>query len=233
MSPIVDLSPAVPAGFRGPPSTDVGVQFDVQVKPGYWQSAQATLSCHTGCHVESGLHVLQDGESIDAVELERVIGSAVVLDVTPVTPRALIDSSALARAESALHEAGEAVAPGDIILVRSDWAQEAIGTPRYFPDSPALTEDAARWLLARRPKCIGCDFFEEPAARQPGWRPEEFVVHRTLLQGGIVLVEGLVNLRELPARCTFFAPFYKFAGIDSAPARAFAQVPERPAHEAT
>jgi hypothetical protein len=24
----VDLSPAVPEGFKGPPSTDVGVQFD-------------------------------------------------------------------------------------------------------------------------------------------------------------------------------------------------------------
>ncbi len=227
MSPIVDLSPAVPEGFRGPPSTNVGVHFDVRVKPGYWQSAQATLSCHTGCHVESGLHVLKDGQSIDAVELERVIGSAVVLDVTPVAPGALIDSTALAAAEAKLHESEEAVQPGDIILVRSDWAQRAIGTPRYFPDSPALTEDAARWLVARRPKCIGCDFFEEPAARKPGWRPEEFVVHRTLLQAGIVIVEGLVNLRELPSRCEFFAPFYKFAGIDAAPARAFARVPEQ------
>jgi kynurenine formamidase len=33
-----------------------------------------------------------------------------------------------------------------------------------------------------------------------------------------------VNLRELPSRCEFFAPFYKFAGIDAAPARAFARV---------
>lgn len=228
MSRIVDLSPAVPEGFRGPPSTDVGVRFDVRVKPGYWQSAQATLSCHTGCHVESGLHVLEGGEPIDAVDLERVIGSAVVLDVTPVTPGQLIDSSALAAAEAALHDAGETVRPRDIILVRSDWAQRAIGTPDYFPDSPALTEDAARWLVGRSPKCVGCDFFEEPAARRPGWRPEDFVVHRTLLGAGIVLVEGLVNLDALPARCTFFAPFYKFAGIDAAPARAFAQVPEQP-----
>ncbi len=227
MSRIVDLSPAVPEGFRGPPSTDLGVRFDVRVKPGYWQSAQATLSCHTGCHVESALHVLEDGEPIDAVDLERVIGSAIVLDVTPVAPRALIDSSALAHAEAALHEAGDEVRPGDIVLVRSDWAQQAIGMPHYFHDSPALSEDAARLLVARRPKCVGCDFFEEPAAREPGWRPEEFVVHRTLLQAGIVLVEGLVNLGELPSRCMFFAPFYKFAGIDAAPARAFAQLPER------
>ena len=93
-------------------------------------------------------------------------------------------------------------------------------------ESPALTAEAAQWLVDRRPKCVGCDFFEEPAARSPGWSPEDFVVHRALLGAGIVLVEGLVNLRELPARCEFFAPFYKFAGIDAAPARAFARVGE-------
>ena len=222
---LVDLSPAVPEGFRGPPSTDVGVAFDVRVKADYWQSAEATLSCHTGCHVESALHVFEDGEPIDAVALDRVIGSAVVLDVTPVDARALVDTDALAAAEAALHDAGEAIGPGDIVLLRTDWAQRAIGTPAYFPRSPALTEDAARWLVDRAPKCVGCDFFEEPAARDPGWAPEDFVVHRALLGAGIVLVEGLVNLAALPPRCTFFAPFYKLAGIDSAPARAFAQVP--------
>jgi arylformamidase len=40
------------------------------------------------------------------------------------------------------------------------------------------------------------------------------------------LVEGLVNLAQLPPRCQFFAPFYRFAGIDSALARAFALVEE-------
>jgi arylformamidase len=220
---LVDLSPAVPEGFKGPPSTDVGVQFDVRIKPGYWQSAQAALSCHTGCHVESALHVVEGGEPIDAVALERVIGSAVVLDLTPVDAGALIDAPSL---EEALGASGETIQVDDIVLLRTDWAQRAIGTPRYFPDSPALTLAAAQWLVDRRPKCVGCDFFEEPAARSPGWSPEDFVVHRTLLGAGIVLVEGLVNLRELPARCEFFAPFYKFAGIDAAPARAFARVDE-------
>jgi kynurenine formamidase len=197
------------------------VQFDVHVKAGYWQSAQAALSCHTGCHVESALHVIEGGEPIDAVSLERVIGSAVVLDLTPVDAGELIDAPAL---EQALRASGETIAAGDIVLLRTDWAQRAIGTPRYFPESPALTFEAAQWLVDRGPKCVGCDFFEEPAARSRGWVPEDFVVHRALLGAGIVLVEGLVNLRELPSRCEFFAPFYKFAGIDAAPARAFARV---------
>jgi kynurenine formamidase len=224
MSRLVDLSPTVAHGFRGPPSTDVGVQFDVRVKPGYWQSAQASLSCHTGTHVESALHVVADGEPIDAVGLDRVIGSAVVLDLTPVPERAIVDVAALERAVRRLASAGEQPRPGDILLLRTDWAQRAIGTPRYFGRSPALSEEAAAWLVARRPRCIGCDFFEEPAARDPGWAPEDFVVHRAILGAGIPLVEGIVNLERLPARCEFFAPFAKFGGVEAAPARAFARI---------
>lgn len=224
MSRIVDLSPTVTHGFKGPPSTDLGVQLDVSTKPGYWQSAQASLSCHTGCHVESALHVIEDGEGIEAVALDRVIGTAVVLDLTPVEPRSAIDTPALERAAERLSAAGERVQADDILLLRTDWAQQAIGTPAYFRRSPALTEDAARWLVEQRPKCIGCDFFEEPAARDPGWSAEEFVVHRRILGAGIPLVEGLVGLAELPPRCEFFAPFFKFGGIEAAPARAFARV---------
>ena len=223
-SRIVDLSPLVPQGFKGPPSTNVGVQFEVRTKPGYWQSAQVFMSLHTGCHVESALHCIENGESIDQVDLERVIGSAVILDLTPVAERALIDISDLERAQERLAAQNETIQIGDILLLRTDWAQRAIGTPVYFPQSPGLTESAARWLVDRRPKCIGCDFFEEPAAREPGWTADQFVVHRTILSAGIPLVEGLVNLAELPPRCQFFAPFYRFAGIDSALARAFAIV---------
>lgn len=226
MSRIIDLSPRVPEGFMGPPSTAIPVRFEVRTKPGYWQTSQAAVSLHTGCHVESALHAVEGGEPIDAVGLERVIGSAVVLDLTPVEPQAIIDAPDLERARRRLEERGEMIRIGDIILVRTDWAQQAIGTARYFPESPGLTEAGARWLVERRPKCLGFDCFEEPAARQPGWTPAQFVVHRTILAAGIPIVEGLVNLRELPPRLQFFAPFYRFAGVDSSLARAFAIVEE-------
>jgi arylformamidase len=226
---IVDLSPAVPHGFKGPPSTDLGVQVDTRVRAeadAYWQSSSVALSTHTGCHVESALHVQRDGEPIDAVALDRVIGSALVLDLTGAGERALIDEPDLERALAACAAAGEPAHEGDILLLRTDWAARAIGTPDYFRRSPALTEAAAERLAALAPRCVGCDFFEEPAARDPGWSPGEFVVHRALLGAGIVLVEGLVNLAALPTRCEFFAPPYKLGGVEAAPARAFARVPE-------
>jgi arylformamidase len=221
---IVDLSPTVPAGFRGPPSTDLGVSFDVRSKPGGWQSSHASLSVHTGCHVESELHVAERGRAIEAVGLEQVIGSAVVLDLTPVAERELLDVAALDEAHARLGEAGESIRPGDVLLLRTGWADRALGTPDYFRLSPGLSLDAAQWLVEREPRCVGCDFFEEPAAREPGWDASEFVVHRAILGAGVPLVEGLVGLDALPARCDFYAPFFKFGGIEAAPARAFAMV---------
>jgi kynurenine formamidase len=227
MTKIVDLSPAVPHGFKGPPSTDLGVQMNVRTKggPGFWMSTQLELmSLHTGTHVESALHTVEGGEPVDEVSLDRVIGEAVVLDLTPTEPMQILDVKDLEGANERLEASGESIRPGDILLLRTDWAQRHIGTPRYFRESPGLTEGAARWIVEKDPKSVGCDFFEEPAARQPGWTPDEFVVHGAILGAGIPLIEGLVNLRDLPPRVRFFAPFYKFARVESAPARAFALV---------
>ena len=227
MAKIIDLSPAVPHGFKGPPSTDLGVQMNVRTKsdPGFWMSTQLDLmSLHTGTHVESALHSIEDGEAIDEVGLDRVIGSAVVLDLTPTEAMQILDVADLEEANGKLEASGESIRPEDILLLRTDWSQRHIGTQKYFKESPGLTEEAARWIVGRGPKSVGCDFFEEPAARQPGWTADQFVVHLAILGAGIPLIEGLVNLRELPPRVQFFAPFYKFEGIESAPARAFALI---------
>ena len=90
----------------------MGARLSTRTKPGYWQSSEAALSVHTGCHVESRLHTDEQGEAIDAVPLERVIGSAVVLDLTPVGERDLLGPADLERAEESLHAAGERSAPG-------------------------------------------------------------------------------------------------------------------------
>jgi arylformamidase len=150
MTKIVDLSPAVPHGFRGPPSTDLGVQLEVRTKngTGYWQSTQLDLmSLHTGTHVESALHTVENGEAIDEVALDRVIGEAVVLDLTPMEPMQIIEVADLEKANEKLKAAGESIRPGDVLLLRTDWAQRHIGTQKYFKESPGLTEEAAKWIV--------------------------------------------------------------------------------------
>src|SRR5438552_19181079 len=128
MTRIVDLSPRVPHGFKGPPSTNIGVQFEVRTKrsgSSYWQSGQVFMSLHTDCHVESALHCFENGEPIDQVSLERVIGSTVVLDLTPIAERALIDVADLKQTYERLRAQQETIKAEDIILLHTECAQLA------------------------------------------------------------------------------------------------------------
>jgi kynurenine formamidase len=118
--------------------------------PGFWQSTQLELmSLHTGTHVESALHSVEGGEAIDEVALDRVIGDAVVLDLTPAESMRILDVADLEKANEKLEAAGEAIRPSDILLLRTDWSQAHIGTHKYFDESPSLTEGAARWIAEK------------------------------------------------------------------------------------
>lgn len=136
-----------------------------------------------------------------------------MLDLTPVRERTPIDVATLERGVERLRGGGETIRPGDIVLLRTDWTEQALGSPHWFRHSPTLTHYGARWLLSQKPKCLGCDFFEPEAP-----------VQREILDAGIPLVDGLVNLAALPPRCEFFAPFCNFSVISAEPARAFAWV---------
>ena len=70
---------------------------------------------------------------------------------------------------------------------------------------------------------MGFDFFEEYSARLPHFDSEDFVVHRLLLGHGLPLLEQVTHLRLVgQRRVRFFAPFWKIAGTEGAPARFFA-----------
>ena len=112
------------------------------------------------------------------------------------------------------------------MLLRTDWTDKMYGTwPDYFTQSPYFPPATAKWLVARGPKTIGFDFFEEYCARLPDFSSEDFPMHRVILGAGVVIMEGLTNLGALPRRrVDFAAPFYKIAKTEGAPARFFAMV---------
>ena len=173
---------------------------------------------HTGSHADFTLHHDADGEEAEDVSLARVIGDAVVLDLTPVEPRHAITPADL-----------EAHAPdlqaGDIVLIRTGWTDRMWGTfPDYYADSPVCTPEAAEWLASRDLKAVGFDCFAEESAKTPDFSPTEFHVHRIIGDSGAILLQQLTNLHALPTkeRFQFFAPFIKLAGGEGSPARFFA-----------
>jgi kynurenine formamidase len=214
------LSVTVTAQTKSPPSTDLPVELTQHHRgPGFWQVTAAHLSLHTGSHIDSALHCFAQGGTTAEIPLDHVCGEAVVLDCTEVGPEEPVTVAALERARR-----GCEVRPGDILLVRTDWTDAMWGTfPAFFTRSPYLAPEAAQWLIAQQPKAVGFDFFEEYSARLPHFDSEDFVVHRLLLGHGLPLLEQVTHLRLLGRRRgRFFAPFWKIAGTEGAPARFFA-----------
>lgn len=217
---IVDLTVPVGVDTMSPPSTDMRVDLEQHRRgPGFWQVTSIRQSLHTGSHVDSGLHCFEDGGRTDEISLDQVCGTAVIFDLGEVPPSTEVTAAQLDAADPGLRE-------GQIAIIRTGWTDRAWGDfPRFFVESPYLSVEAAELLAARNPKAVCFDFFEEYAARLPGFSSEDFRVHRAFLGKGIVIIEQATRLGELVGKSfEFFAPFYKVVGAEGAPARIFAVV---------
>jgi arylformamidase len=219
---VIDLSVTVDTNTKSPPSTDLKVELKQYHRgPGFWQASAVSQGLHTGSHVDSPLHCYPERESMAEVALDRVIGTALVVDCTSTAA----NQPVIVRH---LEPYDDRIRGDDILLLRTGWTDRTWGKfPEYFTESPYLDVEAARWLADRPIKALGFDFFEEYCARLPDFTSDDFIVHRILLDRGIILMEGLTNLGALPSeRVDFFAPFYKIAGTEGAGARFFAIVDE-------
>jgi arylformamidase len=221
MTKLIDLSVAVNSNTLSPPSTNIRVEITPHRRgPGFWQVSSVNQGLHTGAHIDSPLHVFKDGITTAEISLDQVIGEAVTIDLSFVNANHKISIDDLKRGGA------DKVKKSDIVLLRTDWTDKMYGKwPDYFTQSPFFPPESAEWLVAKDPKSIGFDFFEEYCARLPDFTSEDFPMHRVILGAGIVIMEGITNLGALPRqRVPFYAPFYKIEGTEGAPARFFAQV---------
>jgi kynurenine formamidase len=169
---------------------------------------------HVGTHIDALSHVSQAGRlhgGLDAAEAQRG-GRFSALGVETIAPMVcrgwLLDVPAALGLEACapayeitpddLHTAAAEqsvrVAPGDVVLVRSGWAQRWNDREAYVGFAsgvPGPGEAGARWLAALRPRAVGADSiaFEHLA---PGAGHALLPAHRVLLvEHGINIIETL------------------------------------------
>jgi kynurenine formamidase len=218
---IVDLTVPIGEETLSPPSVNLQLALTSYHRgPGFWQASKVEMLLHTGSHVDFLRHVQADGETAVDVDLERVFGEALVVDLSSFGPNHAISVADLENKKPEINE-------GDIVLVRTDWTELHWGNfPTYYMDSPYCTPEAAQWLVDRGAKAIGFDCFSEYCARLPDFTSEDFIIHKIILENGSILMQQLTNLSQLPTdrKIQFFAPFIKLNGAEGSPARFFALI---------
>lgn len=178
------------------------------------------VSEHTGTNVDAPRHILAEGETVDQLPVDAFFGPAVVLDLRHLEPLAEITPQVLGAVEAA---ASVEIRSGDIVLLMTKhderhWEHRPKGYAK-LKDRPALTVEAAEYLAAKGVKAIGVDTVSPDVSGSP------LPVHRHLLGQGVLIIEALSDLDQIPAgRFLFVALPLKIQGGSGSPVRAVAVV---------
>ena len=231
---IVDLSMTVEECDSAPFAKD---EYYFKLKPIVkWEdkgfvSNIVEMTVHAGTHIDSPHHFFRDMPNIEKLPLESMIGEAIVLDLTfKGQARAKILPEDMDRAEAALKAQGIQIPPQAILFLRTDWPKgHNTMDPKWWDDSPCLTNAAAEWLVARRPSVLGYDFAQEEKGADYAKADEILTsgmrVHRTILPRITFQIENLINLDQIPSKVKVIALPAKWR-TESAPARVIALLDE-------
>ena len=205
------------------------------ITPGgyYYAANDFATSEHGGTHVDSPIHFAQGHQTVDQIPLERLIGDAVVIDVTDAAG-ADRDYQVTAADIQRVESRDGRIPDRAIVLLRTGFSTRWPDAAAYLGTAergeaavaklhfPGLHPDAAAWLIANRSiSAIGID-----TASIDYGQSKSFESHRALFAKDIPAFENLTNLDRLPARGAHIVALpMKIAGGSGAPLRAVAILP--------
>ena len=215
---LIDLSHLVEDGmvtYKGLPAPHICDWLSREASKANYESGtefqigQITMVANTGTYIDTPFHRYAEGEDLSQVGLERLVELPGL--VVRIRDRQAIDADAF----YGLDVAGKAV------LVHTGWSRHW-RTEAYYEDHPFLTKAAAERLVADGARLVGIDShnIDDTTGRT---RP----VHSTLLGAGVLIVEHMRGLEELPdGPFRFFAAPPRVKGFGTFPVRAFAAIGE-------
>jgi len=180
----------------------------VQIKPtktfaqDQAREAIVTLGTHTGTHVDAPTHFIEDGETVDQVSLEKLIGRCRVLDLQNV-------QGGITRKDLAQHT----IIPGEIILLKT--TNSLLSDAQLFdPEFVYLAHSGAQYLVESKIKAVGIDYLGIER-NQPAHK-----THIELLKHEIPIIEGLRLALVDVGIYQFICLPLNMPGLEAAPARA-------------
>jgi len=163
-----------------------------------------SANIHTGTHIDMPWHFLNDGFKTDSLQLERLIGPALVVwlpGVKKITPE-ILESIDI---------------PSDIerLIFRTDnsnlWGQ---GEDEFTEEFVALTVESASWLVEAGIDVVGIDYLSIQLFGDSN------KTHEILQQANMLIIEGLNLYEVLPGTYELICLPLAICGAEGAPARA-------------
>lgn len=161
------------------------------------------MGSHVGTHVDSPLHFVKDGRSIDTIPLDATNGRARLIEfrgVKSITPEMLHPYQ---------------IRRGERVIFKTDNSFRVWKLDDFVEDYVYTSSKAAEYLVSRGIKSVGVDYLSVGE-----FGPDGVAAHQTFLSHGVWLIEGLDLAAVSPGRYELVCLPLKLAGCEASPARA-------------
>ena len=205
MTRIYDVSHSVATGglvYPGNPEIDIELQQSVAKGAGANVSS-ISFGSHTGTHVDAAKHFFDDGQTVDEIPLEKLIGPATLLKFPD-------ELKSIGAADLEKHDLGSHTRV--LLCTRNSGL---LHQAEFVKDYTFLAPDGAEYLVNRGVDLVGIDYLSIEQFHSGHHR-----THLTLLQKKVVIVEGLDLSEPPPGEYELICLPIRLAGLDGAPARA-------------
>jgi arylformamidase len=169
-----------------------------RVTNGHVTESRLELDVHSGTHIDAPLHMMNDGDTFEAISIEKLVGSAKVLNLTHV-------EDGITKADLEKFDIQE----DDFLLFKTKNSFDE----KFNPEFVYLKEDGATYLAELNINGVGIDALgvERSQPNHP--------THKILFGADIIVIEGL-QMKAVEAGTYFMvaAPL-KLIGTDASPAR--------------
>jgi kynurenine formamidase len=231
-TPILQLPPPF-ANTPGWKTHEIS-RYDERGPAWYWNWFEGGE--HVGTHFDAPNHWItgRDGESVDRVPVDRLIGPAVVIDRS--AQAAADPDYLLTVADVRAFETEHGPLPaGGWLLYRTGWDARADDQARFLnanetgPHTPGIDVECARWLAVESPLAgVGVETVGTDAGAAHSFEPA-FPCHTFMLGAGKYGLTQLANLDKLPPTGAVLVVLpLKLVGGSGSPCRAIALIEANP-----
>ena len=201
----IDITLTYESGMRG-------VEFEpakILARDG-WNAKMLHLYSHAGTHMDAPVHFEVNEKTIDQIDPARFFVSCYLVDLPNIEPESEIQITGLG-------EVQHLVQKGEGLIFRTGWSRY-IDIPLYRSGLPGISKELANWCVKKEISLIGV---EPPSVADVNNLKKLTEIHRILLDGDVIILEGLTNLEKITeSKVQLVVLPLKIKGGDGAPCRA-------------
>lgn len=210
----VDLTRGIEEGmttFHTDLHSDVHIDQRGSITKHGRETREVTVGTHTGTHLDAPRHFINEGQTVEDLSLDALLGPVELVDFTHVDENEPVTVSML-----------EDETLGKRTIFQFGWGDRFGDSDAFYNDYPYLTISAAEYLVDEGVEMLGFDTPSPDMSSRPlDGGDEDSPVHKVFLRNDVILVEYLMNLDEVDFESDWnvAALPLKIDGADGAPAR--------------